>query len=30
MASTGEPWNPEPYRWLFETAGASGKLPIIN
>jgi acetyl-CoA synthetase len=29
MASTGEPWNPEPYRWLFETAGR-GRLPIIN
>jgi len=29
MASTGEPWNPEPYRWLFETAG-KGRLPIIN
>jgi acetyl-CoA synthetase len=29
MASTGEPWNPEPYRWLFETAGKS-RLPIIN
>src|SRR5256885_14084496 len=21
MGSTGEPWNPEPYRWLFENAG---------
>ena len=20
LASTGEPWNPEPYRWLFEVA----------
>jgi len=29
MCSTGEPWNPEPYRWLFETAGKS-RLPIIN
>jgi acetyl-CoA synthetase len=29
MASTGEPWNPEPFRWLFETAGR-GRLPIIN
>ena len=29
MASTGEPWNPEPFRWLFETAGKS-RLPIIN
>jgi acetyl-CoA synthetase len=29
LASTGEPWNPEPYRWLFETVGG-GRLPIIN
>jgi acetyl-CoA synthetase len=29
FASTGEPWNPEPWRWLFEVAGDS-KLPIIN
>jgi len=29
LASTGEPWNPEPYRWFFETVGR-GKLPIIN
>ena len=29
LASTGEPWNPEPYRWLSETVG-KGKLPIIN
>jgi acetyl-CoA synthetase len=29
LASTGEPWNPEPWRWLFEVAGA-GRLPIIN
>ena len=29
LASTGEPWNPEPYRWFFETVG-HGKLPIIN
>ena len=21
IGSTGEPWNPEPYRWLFETRG---------
>ncbi len=27
--STGEPWNPEPWRWLFEVAGGS-RLPIIN
>src|SRR5262245_31571964 len=29
LASTGEPWNPEPYRWLFEVVGDS-RLPIIN
>jgi acetyl-CoA synthetase len=29
LASTGEPWNPEPYRWLFETVGGA-RLPIIN
>jgi acetyl-CoA synthetase len=29
LAGTGEPWNPEPYRWLFERVGG-GRLPIIN
>lgn len=29
FASTGEPWNPEPWRWLFEKIGNS-RLPIIN
>ena len=29
LASTGEPWNPEPWRWLFENVGGS-RLPIIN
>lgn len=29
FASTGEPWNPEPWKWLFETVGKS-KIPIIN
>jgi len=29
LASTGEPWNPEPYRWLFEHVG-KGRVPIIN
>jgi acetyl-CoA synthetase len=29
LASTGEPWNPEPYRWFFEVVG-EGRLPIIN
>jgi acetyl-CoA synthetase len=29
LASTGEPWNPDPWRWLFHTVGG-GRLPIIN
>jgi acetyl-CoA synthetase len=29
LASTGEPWNPDPYRWLFEVGG-EGRCPIIN
>jgi acetyl-CoA synthetase len=29
LGSTGEPWNPEPYRWLFENVGG-GRLPISN
>jgi acetyl-CoA synthetase len=29
IGSTGEPWNPEPYRWLFENVG-KGRIPIIN
>jgi acetyl-CoA synthetase len=29
LASTGEPWNPAPYRWLFDEIGG-GCLPIIN
>jgi acetyl-CoA synthetase len=29
LGSTGEPWNPEPWRWLFDVAGG-GRLPIIN
>ena len=29
FASTGEPWNPDPWTWLFENVGR-GKLPIIN
>jgi acetyl-CoA synthetase len=29
FASTGEPWNPDPWMWLFEQVGG-GKLPIIN
>ena len=27
--TTGEPWNPDPYRWLFEHVGG-GRCPIIN
>ena len=29
FVTTGEPWNPEPYRWLFETVGR-GRVPVIN
>jgi acetyl-CoA synthetase len=29
FGSTGEPWNPEPYKWLSLVAGG-GRLPIIN
>ena len=29
FASTGEPWNPDPWMWLFEKVGR-GKHPIIN
>lgn len=29
FGSTGEPWNPEPYRWLFSHVG-EGRRPIIN
>jgi acetyl-CoA synthetase len=29
FASTGEPWNPAPWWWLFEEVGNS-RLPIIN
>src|SRR5438067_5750141 len=29
LGSTGEPWDPESWRWLFETAGR-GRCPIIN
>jgi acetyl-CoA synthetase len=30
IGSTGEPWNPEPYKWLQRVAGAGGRVPIIN
>lgn len=29
FATTGEPWNEEPWRWLFEHVGG-GRLPILN
>jgi len=29
FASTGEPWNPDPWLWLFRVVGG-GRLPIIN
>lgn len=29
LASTGEPWNPAPWWWLFEKVG-KGRVPIIN
>jgi acetyl-CoA synthetase len=29
FASTGEPWNPDPWLWLFDIVG-DGKRPIIN
>jgi len=29
FVTTGEPWNPEPYRWLFENVGGR-RVPVIN
>ena len=29
IVTTGEPWNPAPYHWLFEHVGG-GRCPIIN
>ncbi|HEY7603929.1 MAG TPA: AMP-binding protein [Gaiellaceae bacterium] len=29
FVTTGEPWNPEPYRWLFERVGGS-RAAIVN
>jgi acetyl-CoA synthetase len=29
LGSTGEPWNPDPWRWYFEQVGG-GRCPIIN
>ena len=30
IGSTGEPWNPDPYRWLARVGGGEGSVPIIN
>jgi acetyl-CoA synthetase len=29
ICTTGEPWNPDPYRWLFDHVGG-GATPIVN
>jgi acetyl-CoA synthetase len=29
LGSTGEPWNPGPWRWLFDVVGGA-RLPIVN
>jgi acetyl-CoA synthetase len=29
FCTTGEPWNPDPYRWLFDQVGNS-RVPIVN
>jgi acetyl-CoA synthetase len=29
LGSTGEPWNPDPWDWLFSVVGG-GRLPIVN
>jgi acetyl-CoA synthetase len=29
FVTTGEPWNPDPYRWLFKRVGG-GRVPIVN
>lgn len=29
LASTGEPWNEEPWRWFFERVGG-GRCPVVN
>jgi acetyl-CoA synthetase len=29
FCTTGEPWNPDPYRWLHERVGG-GRTPIVN
>ena len=29
LSSTGEPWNPDPWKWFFHVVGR-GRLPILN
>jgi acetyl-CoA synthetase len=29
FCTTGEPWNPDPYMWLFDRVGG-GRVPIVN
>src|SRR5207245_3798624 len=29
IGSTGEPWNPDPWRWCFEVIGG-GRVPLLN
>ncbi len=29
LGSTGEPWNPDPWQWLYSVVGG-GRLPIVN
>ena len=29
FCTTGEPWNPDPYRWLFDRVGGA-RVPIVN
>jgi acetyl-CoA synthetase len=29
LGSTGEPWNPDPWRWAFENIGG-GRIPLLN
>ncbi|HEX6350341.1 MAG TPA: AMP-binding protein [Candidatus Dormibacteraeota bacterium] len=29
LGGTGEPWNPEPFKWYFEKIGG-GRLPVVN
>ena len=29
LGGTGEPWNPEPFKWFFKHVGG-GRLPVIN